>query len=242
MYNKQSKYGPLRRGDVGPDGRIFFCYYNKGKELWYDEDRFREKVKAVRDYDKKCKMAYEERSGKKNCKIGDYDPIRNLYFIGRSAAKERWVSEQEYRVYRERRKRIVKAHLERDKERSKSINTPDYKRGDTHPEDDTLRFVYSQRGRFIFKKAGKEFEMAVKRIAESEYASRTRIRIRRKNLLHKLKNKVKRGTEINGMYFWDYNSYAKEIWIDRDTYLARRQKELDRHKRYREKRRVNKLN
>ncbi len=231
MHRKHSKYGPLNRGDVGPDGRIFYCYYNKGKELWYNEKEFKEKVKVGKDYVEKCKKAYEERSGRKNLRIGDYDHNTNLYFIGRSAAKEKWVTEREFKIYRERRKRILKSFEERNREENKVS----FKRGDYHPDDKTLRYVYSLRGKPVFKKAGKEFDMAVKRISESEYTSRTRSRIRRRNLLHKLKNKIKRGTERDGMFFWDYSSYAKEIWIDRDTYLLRHQKELDRHRRYREK-------
>ena len=224
ILRRFSKYGPLRRGDIGPDGRIFFAY-SDGREMWYDEKRFNEKVKISKDYETR---AVEFFNTKEHPPLWYYDFHKKLYYVGRISSKERWVEYNEYLIIRKRRERA----RERHKARCAKLEIVPYNFGDPHPSDPGLFFAYYSHNRPCWKDPEGLINFVEAR-KESAGRSTRKIRIRREKIIHKITDKIKRGTVIDGKAFWDYNSYGKGIWIDVAEYERRKKESRERTRRYR---------
>lgn len=222
---RSSKHGPLSRGDVRDDGMVFFSYLSGGKEYWLTPDKFLEKMEVRQQYEQSCKAYYNT---KNRPTIGTYCATTGLYYIGRSGSKERWVADDEYRQYRSRRNRILTRYRERVKE--KAENNIKYKRMQKHPEKD-LYFVYLTSGKPVFK----PYDLAlqcIKEMNQRQSLSVRKNRIRKRNILEKIKVKHKRGDQHLGLYFWDYNSYGRPIWITEEEYSRRKDLDFQRRERY----------
>jgi hypothetical protein len=221
-----SKYGPLKRGDVGADGRIFFAY-SGGRQLWYDEKRFNEKVKICKDYETRDKELFNT---KEHPPLWYYDFHKKLYYVGRTSSKERWVDYNEYLLIRKKRDGIRKRH----KARCAKLKKEPLNFGDPHPSKPGLFFAYYTHNRPCWK----DPEGLKKHVeARRETAGRCvrKCRIRRDRILLKVDNKVKRGTIIDGKVFWHYNTYGREVWIELAEYERRKSDSRERTRRYRER-------
>ena len=219
-----SKYGPLKRGDVGPDGRIFFAY-SGGREMWYDEERFKEKMKITKDYDVRDKEIFDS---KEHPPLWQYSLDTRLYYVGRNGAKERWVGYNEYNIIRKRRERINTDYNDRCAKLEKSP----YNFGDPHPDDPKMFFAYYTHNKPCWKDRDSLEEFAKSR---REVAGRCvrKCRIRKERLLNKVDQKIKRGTVMDGKVFWDYSTYGVEMWIEAAEYERRMRGGRERTRRYR---------
>lgn len=219
-----SKYGSLQRGDVGPDGRVFFAY-SGGREMWYDRKRFEEKLKTVKNYGVRDK---EEFDRKEHPPLWHYSLETKLYYVGRNGAKERWVSYNEYIIIRKRRERIDREY----QNRCAKLERLHYTFGDPHPDNPNLFFAYHTHNRPCWKDRDSLDEFAKSR---REVAGRCvrKCRIRKDRILLKVNNKIKRGTVVEDKVFWDYDTYGKESWIEVVEYERRMRNGRDRTRRYR---------
>jgi len=219
-----SKYGPLKRGDVGPDGRIFFAY-SGGREMWYDEKRFKEKLKITKNYETRDKEIFDN---KEHPPLWHYSLDTRLYYVGRNGAKERWVSFNEYVIIRKRRERIDKDY----KDRCSKLERVTYNFGDPHPDNPNLFFAYHTHNKPCWKDRDSLGEFAKSR---REVAGRCvrKCRIRRDRILRKVDDRVKRGTIVDNKVFWDYDTYGKESWLDIAEYERRKSGGRERTRLYR---------
>lgn len=219
-----SKYGPLQRGDVGSDGRVFFAY-SGGREMWYDRKRFEEKLKTVKNYGVRDK---EEFDRKEHPPLWHYNLETKLYYVGRNGAKERWVSYNEYIIIRKRRERIDREY----QNRCAKLERLPYTFGDPHPDNPNLFFAYHTHNRPCWKDRDSLEEFAKSR---REVAGRCvrKCRIRKDRILLKVDNKIKRGAVVEDKVFWDYDTYGKESWIEVVEYERRMRNGRDRTRRYR---------
>ncbi len=71
--------------------------------MWYDEERFKEKLKTCKKYEARDKELFHS---KEHPPLWHYNMNTKLYYVGRNGAKERWVSFNEYITIRKRRERI----------------------------------------------------------------------------------------------------------------------------------------
>jgi hypothetical protein len=228
-----SKYGPLKRGDVHADGKIFFSY-REGRELWYDREMYDHTINRLKEYERKCRMVYAK---KKRPKIGFYDLNTNLYCLGRNGAKERWVSIEEYEIWKKRRRRIQIKHEENNKKKyGQDIR---YTVGQRHPENHDLYFCCYSHGKPLWRDL-EGYKTYLKDARERTARSARKGRARKEMILRKIKNKLKRGFVKDGLLFWDYDSYGKPIFISEQEFNLRIEKNAARVKRANDKRKLKK--
>lgn len=227
-----SKYGPYKRGDRHPDGRIFYCYHH-GKEMWCDPERYERKLKTAQNYDKACKEYYGK---KEHPPMFFYDIIRKQYYVGRSGTKERWVNYDEF--VKIRKARDLKDKKFREKRRL--VKKIAYKRGQQHPDNPELFFVAYNSGKALWMNA-EEYSKSMTARRESSGQCTRKGRIRKQNILKKIKNKYRRGEKKDGKVFWDYTTYGIEVWLEPEVFQKRHQAILDKAKRYRERLKLRKV-
>lgn len=208
-----SKYGPYKIGDKHQDGRIFYRY-EKGKECWVTEETFQRRMKNKRDYYAICVKEFNKKAHPPlyTCKEG-------LYYVGSSYGKERWVTYNQYLSIKRGRKIIRKTYYQEGKKKIKEK----YKMGQQHPENSELFFFRYENG----KPRWLNHEAYLRRKEMKRKSDQKKIRksrIRRARLLSLIKEKIKKGTEKDGLIFWDYGSRGNEIWIDKETYAQRKEK------------------
>jgi hypothetical protein len=221
---RSSKYGPLKRGDIGSDGRVFFAY-SSGREMWYSEERFKEKLKTCKNYEVRDREVFDK---KDHPPLWFYDLNKRLYYVGKNGSKERWVAYGEYLTIRRRRERIGEEY----KNRCDKLEKIPYNFGDPHPSIPGLFFAYHTHNKPCWKD-----RVNLEKYAKSrrEVAGRCvrKCRIRKDRVLRKIDNRVKRGTILDGKVFWDYNTYGRETWIELAEYERRKSDSRERTKRYR---------
>jgi len=218
----------MKRGTVRDDGKIF-CRRLYGKEIWLTKEQFERREEKRRKYVKMCQNEYKK-NRKKIRKFGEYDPQKNLYFIAVSTSgKEIWKSKK----FLENRREKHKKRKQEYNERCKKLESNNYKLFDQHPENPNL---------FVINKVGNKcFYGDIKKVEEKKESlriSRVKRYFKRKKMRQEILNgseRIKRGTVNleNGLVFFGYTTEGRQIWLSKDIYNIKRNKELERRRRNR---------
>lgn len=227
----------LKRGVTRTDGMVFFGY-NVNREVWYEKGTFE---KVMIEYKKKqrehTKNNIEEFNKKPHPPMFSYSPNTGLYYVGRCGAKERWVTEEKMLQVRKVNNLASKNYVKN----CKSIERVSYKVGDVNPEDEGLYFIKYVGNKPMWRdlEGFKRYQDDKK---EWERKCQCKRRIRRKNAIKSIKNKIKKGTCKDDLYFWDYNSYGLEVWVNSEEYRRRCERDALKCRNYRKRRAESKKN
>jgi len=222
---------PLTRGMVREDGKVFYGY-NVNREIWYDRDKFDEVMaeykKQQKEYTKACIAEFNK---KQHPPMYTYNLSTKLYYVGRCGVKERWVTEEKLMEMRATNRNSSKNYVNE----CKKIERVQYKIGDVNPDNSNLYFIKYVGNKPVWRDYDgyKKYEEGKKEWSRQCQCKR---RIRRKHAIKHIKDKIKKGTSRNDKFFWDYNSYGLEVWVDQAEYERRCERDVAKQRTYRARR------
>ena len=229
----------MKRGTVREDGKIF-ARTLYGKEIWLTKEQYEQREKTRKEYTKKCTIAYRKMR-KEVRSFGDYDHVKNLYFIGISTSgKEVWKNKAFLEKFRQKQNNNKKKY----NERCKLLPETNLKFGDPHPENPNL-FVTLKIGNKCFfgdKKALEEKKERLRMISLKRHYKAKKVK---QMAMRDIEVKKRRGDtrEEDNFIFFGYSRVGKEIWYPPTVFQEKRNKEnlkrREKRKRVKEKRMQN---
>lgn len=222
---------PLKRGDINSDGKVFFGY-NIDREIWYEREKFEEVIteykKKQKEYTRACIAEFNK---KPHPPMYTYNLSTKLYYVGRCGVKERWVTEEKLLEMKKTNKNSTKNYVEE----CRKVERVNYKFGDVNPENAELYFIKYVGNKPVWRDyAGyKKYEEDRKEWCRQCQCKR---RFRRKHAIKYIKDKIKKGTCKDDKFFWDYDSYGLEVWVDQAEYKRRCERDAAKQRTYRARR------
>lgn len=205
----------FKNGTVRQDGMVFYAY-TRLKGIWLTKKEYHRRIERRRSYQRNCYKLYKSMRKVKR-KVGEYCPIKNLYFCRISASgKEIWRDANFVNKLRINQKTYRRSHLQKCKQDPPT----NLKYGDQHPDDPNL-FVLYKRGNRLYFGDSKQLELRRQRLRNVYKKLNDKYRIIKARKL--LVRKYKRG-DVNSKtnkVFWYYSKSGNEIWLSPEEFAAR---------------------
>lgn len=230
----------FKQGFVREDGMRFWGYRD-GKEVWISEESYQMRRESRRQYRRRVRQMGLEHLKRKDPMdqpyLGKYDFSRNLYFLELgSNGKEVWGTKQQLEHFKERRR------IGNDRYIDRCALLPDLnlRHNDPHPDNPNLFVLRKVRNKCFFGTAEELAKVLEQRRITSRKGNQLRKYKRRMTILKLGAERLNRGVERNGMFFWNYTAAGREKWVTPEQFAFLKEQSRQISKRTRQKKKARK--